>query len=554
MDEKEIVNRECRFVIHVPVKEKKDLHLIKENIQYSDGTSKPNVRLLHNYKRPFYVTKKSLRNHLDKKEAEDLKNLDEFKTTQTDLTMNICKALNIYKQNSSLRSISESPYLYGADIASTALIKKEYAKVTKTQTPYSVAIFDVETDVLHGNGEIILATISFKDKVYTAIKKSFVNSKIDVEKQVFEKSMIYLKEYIDSRSIKLELGIFDNEIDLVKNVIKKAHEWKPDFLAVWNIEFDMGKILDVCKKVDLDPKEIMCDPIIPNEFKYFKFSKGQSKKIKANGEVNPIIPADRWHSVFCPSSFYWIDAMCVYKRVRTAEQQEPSYSLDNILSKNLNITKLKFNEIKDLKGLEWHSVMQKDYQIEYILYNIFDCISVELLDEKTKDMSIKVPMLSGYSDFKDFKSQPRKLVDSLHFFYLENYNKIIATTSGDMEEESDEFVNLEDWVVTLPTHLLTEQGLRIIEESKNIVTNIYTHVYDSDVASGYPNGGIVFNISKETTVKELISIEGVSEHDKKMGTINFSAGQVNSLEICNKLLGMPTLENWEVLFKNTLEV
>lgn len=552
MENNEIVNKECRFVVHIP-NGKKDLHFIKENLQYKDGTSKPNVRLIQDFKRSFYVTKKAFRNHEDKKEAENLKNLDEFKCTQNDLEMSICKALNIYKKNNSLRAISESPYLYGADIASTALIKKNYDKLTKTQTPFSVAVFDVETDVLNNTGEIILATISFKDKIYTAIKSSFIKDKINIEKHILDKSNIYLKEYIDNRNIKLEIEVFDKEIDLVINAVKKAHEWKPDFLTAWNIEFDMGKILDACKKANIDPKEFMCDPIVPEQYRYFKFSKGQSKKIKANGVVNPIPPQERWHTVFCPSSFYWVDAMGVYKRVRTAEQQEASYSLDFILNKNLNITKLKFDEIKNLKGLEWHYTMQKDYKIEYILYNIFDCISVELLDEKTKDLAIKMPMLSGYSDFKDFKSQPRKLVDSLHFFYLENYNKVIATTSGDMEEESDESVNLNDWVVTLPTHLLTEQGLRIVEQSKNIPTNIYTHVYDSDVASGYPNGGIVFNISKETTVKELVSIEGVSEFDKKMGTINFSAGYVNSLEICNKLLGMPTLEDWENLFNNTIE-
>jgi hypothetical protein len=67
-----------------------------------------------------------------------------------------------------------------------------------------------------------------------------------------------------------------------------------------------------------------------------------------------------------------------------------------------------------------------------------------------------------------------------------------------------------------------------------------------------PNSGVCMNLSKETTKKEIISVEGVDEHTRRMCTINLSAGHVNALEICTNLLGMPTLDQMLESFNKTL--
>jgi hypothetical protein len=53
---------------------------------------------------------------------------------------------------------------------------------------------------------------------------------------------------------------------------------------------------------------------------------------------------------------------------------------------------------------------------------------------------------------------------------------------------------------------------------------------------------VVFNISKETTKKELVSIEGVGEYVRRMQGINLSAGATNSVEFCSAMFGMPSLD------------
>jgi hypothetical protein len=62
-----------------------------------------------------------------------------------------------------------------------------------------------------------------------------------------------------------------------------------------------------------------------------------------------------------------------------------------------------------------------------------------------------------------------------------------------------------------------------------------------DVAASYPNGEAVANISKETTAKEIVKIEGIDEYTQRMMGINLSSGATNAVEICTGLFGLPPL-------------
>jgi len=212
------------------------------------------------------------------------------------------------------------------------------------------------------------------------------------------------------------------------------------------------------------------------------------------------------------------------------------------LQNHLGIRKLNFEMAEGLSGIEWHQFMQTRYPLEYVIYNVFDCISMEELDEKTKDLQMTLPMMSGCSDFENFKSQPRRTADALHYFCLEN-NRAIGSTSGEMADELDKLtLGLDGWIVTLPAHLVMENGLQIIEEAPELRTNIRGHVGDLDVSASYPNGGCVFNISKETTKTELCRIRDVSETVQRMQGINLSGGHTNAVEFCTGMFKMPTME------------
>lgn len=474
------LKRECRFATYVPPPEhgEPDIHVIKEIIHHPDGRVEPSIKIIENFKRPYYVTKKALRNHNDHKEWEKLENVDKYASTQTDLVKNASRSLGMPWFKGDLRKLSKSPYLYGTDITSTAIIKQMYLDKFDIRTPYSLAVMDTETDVVNGTGEIILISLTYRKHIYcVAIGDYFkgLANPLDQCHKVIDK---YLSRILREREATVVLVHEKTPVDGIKYCADKAHELMPDFLAFWNIDFDMTKILQACEKEGVDPKDIFSDPRVPAPYKSFKYKRGPNKQVTASGKVKPIKPAAQWHTVTCPASFYFIDAMCVYKHVRTGLPEEQSYALQAILTKEIGEGKLSFQEADHVEGLKWHQLMQADYKYEYSAYNIMDSVRVEQLDEKTKDASITFPMFSGCSDFSRFNSQPRRTVDKLHHHLLkEGY--VIGVSSSEMATEmDDETLGLEDWITTLPAHTVCDNGLKCIEEFPDLVTNIRRDVAD----------------------------------------------------------------------------
>jgi hypothetical protein len=351
----------------------------------------------------------------------------------------------------------------------------------------------------------------------------------------------YLNKYMLSRNLQIELYVADSEIDIFKMSFKRAHEWQPDFLAIWNLNYDIPKIMEACGRAKIDPKYLFSDPSLPNNLKKFKYLPGPTKKTTASGKVIPINPAAQWHTVVAPASFYVIDAMCSYKHIRIGRQEEPHYSLDAILSKELGERKLRFDAAEGQIGLNWHKYMQKHYKIEYMTYAAFDVIGMLELDEKTKDLSLTLPTFAGTSDFSIFYSQPKRISDVMHHFCLER-NKVIATVGrlDDIEDDDGNETLLNGWIKTLAADYTVRSGLTCIKEDPTLVTNIRAHVSDNDCVSAYPSATQALNVSKETTVTELLNVEGIPREAWMLQNINLLSGHVNAMEYCINMFNMPT--------------
>lgn len=454
MSEQEVIAKECRFAIHMPSRrtpdgETPDVHLIKEILHFPDGTTKPNVRFRKNFKRTFYVTQPPHRNHQQKKEYEPVEKLNRYECTQSDLPFHVAKALNKFTTRPQLRQLAESPYLYGSDISSSAIIKHEYATTWPDKvTPYRVAYFDIETDVLHKSDDPVMATLIFENKVLTVALKSFVENRGDPHAELQKRLDKYLSTYLDKFKLEVEFVLVDHTVDLIKMCIARAHEWSPDFLAIWNIDFDIPRILDTLKKYNVDPKDVFSDPRLPPELRFCKYKKGSTKKVTASGQTKPKNPSEQWHSLYCPAGFYAICAMCSYRFIRQGAQELAYYSLDFVLDHELGLRKLTFKETEGIveEGtLDWHIYMQDRYPFEYIAYNIFDCIGMLELETRTNDLAASLPVGSGFTDFARFNSQTKKFADKYYFFLMDR--ECVLGTIGPVEtpaEASPDEVPVED--------------------------------------------------------------------------------------------------------------
>ena len=473
--------------------------------------------------------------------------------------------------NDDLRRLSASPYLYGSDTTSTEHIKIEYQKKNPDlKSNFVLATLDIETDVVHGTNEIILITVAYKNKTFTTLIDWFVDDIIDIQDVLQNSVKKYLGEYITKRNMECEFLVCNSIADMIKACFNKLHEWKPDVLAIWNMAFDIPKILSALDKAHIDPKDVFCDPTVPKNYRFFEWKEGRKKKKTASGKETAIRPAMQWHTIVTGASFVIMDAMCVYKQIRNQEAEEKSYALDAILQKILGIRKLNFKEADHKIKKAWHGLMQSKYKIQYAVYNIFDCVSMLELDETTNDFSIKLSMFSGVMDFNKFNSQPSKLISS-YSIHVESKGYILGTVSNKMDSDldkmtlsigrrEDEFGEIQDgWILILPAQLRIDNGLKCVSEYPDVNTLLSGHVFDLDLTAAYPSGTQACNgVSKETTKKELISITGIQEKIFKFQNINLPLGHVAALEYCNFMFKAPELpellELYEESKKKTLEV
>lgn len=552
---KEIKGVECKFVVHIPSKgpDMDDVHMIKERVHYTDGTSEPRVKYVKNYQRPFWVTKKAKRDHQQKKEWTEVDNLLERSVSQSNLRNEVAKSLERNWSRDQLNVLAQSPYLYGTDISSSTFIKKAYQDANpELISAFSLATFDIETDVVYGTEEPILISVVYKKKIFLGVQKSFIAGLAMVQ-QAFDAAVRkYIQPYMDKYEFEIELVVCDDSVDLIRQAFKRVHAWKPDFLVIWNMNYDIPKIMETLEKYKIDPKTVFCDPAVPEAYRICKYKQGPSKKTTASGVVKPMTPAAQWHTLECTASFYVIDAMCAYKHIRLSQQEESSYSLKAILDKELKIGKLTFKEADDYDGLRWHQVMQTKFKIEYMVYNIFDSVALTELDDKTKDLAFTLPSFSAASDFASFKSQPKRITDAL-FFFAKQKGFILGTTGrqvdeveevADEDDDGDDFMlkndtlDLKGWIVTLPAHM-SVLGMNAIEEDGTMRTNIRGFVFDSDATAAYPTCTSVCNVSKETTKRELINIEGVDEDVFRMQNLNLVMGPVNAIEYTVAMFDFP---------------
>lgn len=553
--ERKLIGRECKHAIYVPSSknDKDDAVFLKVYDHYSDGTTEAQCLLKENPEQNWYITKENFRNHKDKKESELLSKLQVRRSNRRTMLQKIARALNKRVDNLNLRQLAQSQYLYGADISIPATIKHGFQKRWPDCTSSSsVAVLDIETDVVYGTDQILSCTVSFKDRVFLGVNEFFVKGIPNVEAKIRAAFTKYLGEYETSRKITLHIEILPTPGAVCQRAIEHGHLWKPDFMSVWNIDFDLPKILDALEKEQYDIPKVFSDPSVPPEYRYVEYRPGAKVKVTASGKTMPLGFHERWHVMLAPSSFYWIDSMVVYAMIRKAKGNAPSYALDAILETELGKRKLRFDVADGYVKLDWHVFMQSNYKIEYLIYNIFDCVSVELLDEETKDLAITLGELSGFSEYQHFNSTPKQLADDLHFFYL-NEGRVISCISNKMEDELDaNVVSMAGWIITLPTHLVEDNGLCVLEDFPELRSGIRAHVADLDIKSSYPNTEIFCNISKATTMLELCDIEGVSDEDRRIVGLNMTGGEVNAVEFCTRIYKLPELSVLADAFMNEL--
>lgn len=539
-----------------------DAIIVKEKIHFEDGTTKPNIRIIHNYQRPFYVVQEKFRTFKDKRTWFPKDQMKEYTCNQRQLNDTIVKVTRRGRSGSPLKALNRDPYLFGTDINATTLLKHEYQKrYGSLRSYYDIAHLDIEREIegREADRRINMISISYKDYVYQVICKWYSAGIPDIGAQIQKKfnetvqpvldalqENKKFKDKLDIPKYRLEIEEVEDEDEAVIKIFAKLHELMPDILSIWNLPYDTKKMMIALDRKEIDHKDIFNDPNIPRHLKYFKFTEGQAIQTDANGAGESKDPCDRWHKVRSPSSFFWADQMCARRWIRKHKPKEPSYKLGDILFKTFGFGKLYGDDSPENMSdgsPDWHKYMQKYRKVFYCVYNMFDNIGAQLLDMLNKDLAQIFPAQCNRSDLESYSSQGKKLSDDIYFTILEKEGLILAGSSDQMISELEHYsVPLDGWICTLASWLHKEtMGGKYLKDFPDSFTKIVKFVLDIDVKSSYPSTGVWANISRETTRRVMCRIAGVDFEQQRRVGLNISSGKVNALMIVRTLGKTPTL-------------
>lgn len=546
-DKHKIETTECKFVRWIPRSEKnKDTHLVCLVHHCEDGTLFKELKLVEDYKRPFWITKKIHQNYKDKKEYERIERLDLYTTTQSEIDTNVCLALGQQPSRYNMSNVKDSPYLYAYEVPSMSFIKYMYG--LKNQwfvSDYEVVNLDIENDVTDKYNDISIITLSTNGYRHTAVlKRLYKNITTDskeIERIIREKDASDLPDSPAKRDTKVyNITVHDNDLDLIKTIYDILHIMKPDFVTAHNMIHDVGMILKRLEYWSTPAGSVMCDPSMPKNLQWVQFKPAKQFKVK-KGVQYGIPPEEQWTTLDTTASFMFMDTMTGYAFVRQAAGKVVGgYGLQNLLEVNGLDGKLNYeDEISiNLSNKERHAYMSENKPVEYTIYGNQDTAAMTNLENKNQDFKQAIPIFAGISDFLRYNSSTHRAICN---GYLENKEKglIIGTTPKNPVDRS--YLGTKGWIKTLSSeHIQEETGLEITN-IPGLKTNVTANADDLDCVSSYPSDIQAVNISAATVRAEIVTVGNIPKKKFKNNNINIVSSNANTVAYCNNMLKLPTI-------------
>ena len=475
---------------------------------------------LHLYRNPnttIYVLRKGLQNFQFKREYVRISDCDMYVVPYKDQYVEAARKLGRRNPEpwTAKRLVDESPFVFGWDISPQVRIKCEYLDaMPKDPTNINLAVLDIETCVLPENqdGTLALSICDWRTRTVHCFIDNGVWLRAKDTSELEERTKQAYAEFVDGLNEKAKkfwdqqpivpvYHLCQDETELLIKAFANIQELKPDFMAVWNLGYDVPQLIRRMEFRGLNPAELFCHPDIPPEFRLAVWHEDKSR-------VDHF--TDLWHVLDAPGYTYWYDAMCLYSRLRKVQGRDVSYSLDYIGNKIIGSGKMHFGANQS------HYLMQTNDKVGYCVYNTIDTLIPALMDAVTNDLSSMLA-LSDCSLIQDFSRQTVSL-KAQFYRYLQDQGKIPGACHGSMEQEWDKYIGNIGGAVLNPL-LMRDRGLVALDDSPR-QTNIYVLTADLDVSSFYPSMTVAANVSRETKLATVLWMEGCPHSFAELDSIN----------------------------------
>lgn len=312
----------------------------------------------------------------------------------------------------------------------------------------------------------------------------------------------YIKE-LSQMEYNIEFLWYDDEPSLLVGMWNLLHRLKPDFVGIWNMNFDIPYILNRMEKLGMNLEEICCHPDVPPEFRCVRYIEDHERDKRQFGKGNSH-PSRLWDWVNISGYTQFYDQMALYSIIRK-RYILPSYKLDDISFSETGHRKLDYTSLGyDIRNLAW-----QDFKI-FLAYGCVDTIRLEQIERVTGDLEKQI-IFADNTRLSKSTSISYRIKNSMYRQYLDKKPRHII--GNDIYYPIIE--RLEGAIVADPDNL----GVKGSKSITGADTYVYEYLCDYDFASLYPSVIINYQISKATLRGRIIEsfCDGLPFGDPQIG-------------------------------------
>lgn len=452
--------------------------------------------------------------------------------------------------------VYKNPLIYGADMDIEDFYKTKFMEENGMDLPnnLNISYMDIETDIYtpedsenvdqnNPKGEIIVITyFNNISKEYYALLAH--REDIPDQEEIIKNPQDYLNKWIledykDDTDIKFNLEFYDDERVLIQRWADLMHRDKPEFCLAWNSNYDYKYIMNRSKLLGMNTVELFCHPDVPTEYHILRYKEDADRKKQdfSKGKKDIKHFSRMWDWVIAPGYTCFLDQMSLYSNLRK-RSIEKSYKLDYITEKELKIHKVDLHEF----GLTIRNAPFKNYKI-FLKYSIRDTFLLYKLENKLKDIRSYITLSDNTTLEKGVNIS--FVIKNAFFAMFRKNNQVIGNTIDYGVRESI------DGAIVGDPKLLDSCPIEINGKK----TQIYKFVTDFDAKSEYPSLMMQFRIGKNTGFTRITHV--IDEYGKvlmsgKDFNQHIQTRETSIIQLCNKLYGLPTVEEVLGILENKL--
>ena len=327
-----------------------------------------------------YIVKEEFQNYRYNKQFEYLDRCDKYELSYKNLPFEIAKLvggrwqeylmkLKDQREFYAMKEIHKQEYVFGTDMDITNLYRAywniEYG--TDNIGNLTKGFLDIEVDGINvvgfpqpGECPINAITLIDSDKMisHTFLLRNHKIPAIDTFEDEIDEFRKELANDFDNIYGKIEYKFYmyneEDEIRLIIDLFKVINTIKLNFIAIWNMDFDIPFIIARIKELGFEPDEVMTHPDFPYKNVYYRKDKNNFK-VENKSDVLDI-----------SSYTYFMCQMINYAALRKGGSELRSNKLGYTAQKEMGEDKLDYSEVANIKTLPY-----VNYKM-FVKYNISD--------------------------------------------------------------------------------------------------------------------------------------------------------------------------------------